>query len=233
MEQKKMEQKKMDEKRREELLDVVAEREYIRQGKGYHKYDSVENAIRRVVGDVLKEVFASDPPAPLRDQPNYIPKNDPPSDEDWDVNNRLMMCWMEEHDAFEATDGIRELVSNRIKKMTDEQKKVDDDADLLEMHAENLARWREARRYYQEVISRTDEEQAEERLKASNFLLDHEMEEQHKLITFMLSIFDPIPLGPAPDCPNQVAKWAQRNQDQRRLKCVRERIFARIKDISN
>ena len=111
-----MEQKKMDEKkkRREELLDVVAERESIRQAKGGRKYDSVENAIRRVVGDVLKEVFASDPPAPLRDQPNYIPKNDPPSDEDWAVNNSLMMCWMEEHDAFEATDGVHELVSNRI-----------------------------------------------------------------------------------------------------------------------
>lgn len=112
-----MEQKKMDEKKREELLDVVAEREYIRQGKGYRKYDSVELAIRRVVGEVLKEVFAYSPPKPLRDQPNYIPKNDPPSDEDWVVNNSLMKCWGEERDAFEATDGVRERITNRIKQI--------------------------------------------------------------------------------------------------------------------
>jgi hypothetical protein len=116
--------------------------------------------------------------------------------------------------------------------MTDEQKKVDDNADLLEMHAENLARWRESKRVYQEVIGRSEEEQKLEMIDAEKFRRVQAMEEQQKLITFVLSIFDPIPLGPVPDCPIQVAKWVQRKQDQRRLKCVRERIFERIRDIS-
>jgi hypothetical protein len=115
--------------------------------------------------------------------------------------------------------------------MTDEQEKVDDNADLLEMHAENLARWRESRRVYQEVIGRSKEEQKLEMLDAERFRRVQAMEEQQKLITFVLSIFDPIPLGPVPDCSDQVAKWVQRKQDQRRLKCVRERIFASIRDI--
>ena len=117
-----MEQKKVDEKRREELLDVVAEREYIRQGKGYRKYDSVELAIRRVVGEVLKEIFASAPPKPVRDEPNYIPKNDPPSDRDWNIINGKMARWWEERDTFDATDGVHELVSNRIMSVINKDK---------------------------------------------------------------------------------------------------------------
>jgi hypothetical protein len=108
----------MDEKRRTELLDVVADREYLRQSKGHRKYDSVELAIRRVVGEVLREVFTSSPREPLRAQPNYIPKNDPPSDEDWGINNDMMTCWLDERDAFEATGGIQELIVNRIKQIT-------------------------------------------------------------------------------------------------------------------
>ena len=58
-----------------------------------------------------------------------------------------------------------------------------------------------------------------------------EMEERQKLIQFMLSIFDPTPIGPVPDTPDQVEKWVQRHKDERDLSIVRKRIFARLKDI--